>query len=276
MMTSFNTLFNRMFQEKSRAVYLIYLIQLFASLCFTILAIFSSNSNLSNVVIYDEKANINIVIIFLLLFAGMVIMTSFLANFAYWIVSSVKNEKINRSQTWRLTPISDTKFLLSNFGTAFLSYIWLVILEVLTTVIAFLPMLSNSEVRSAFGKLNYRLDAQDWWTLLGVLVMVILLGYAWYATVSLINLSSHSVMDFLPSGSSKFIMFIIRVVIIIAVIWLLAYAVSTLDNAIDNIWINGSNDLSMGLVLIEFLVFDVIVTLLDILLLNKFVEAKHN
>ena len=40
-MTSFNTLFNRMFQEKSRAVYLIYLIQAFSSLCFSLWMIFS-------------------------------------------------------------------------------------------------------------------------------------------------------------------------------------------------------------------------------------------
>ena len=42
-MTSFNTLFNRMFQEKSKSVYLIFLIQAFASLCFTIIGFVSEN-----------------------------------------------------------------------------------------------------------------------------------------------------------------------------------------------------------------------------------------
>ena len=131
MMTNFNTLFNRMFQEKSKSVYLIYLIQAFASLCFTIMLTFSARNQRPELVFGSTHESTNIVVMFLLMFAITMLITSFVANFVYWIISSVKNEKINRSQTWRLIPISDTKFLLSNFGTAFFSYIWLGVLETL-------------------------------------------------------------------------------------------------------------------------------------------------
>ena len=122
-MTSFNTLFNRMFQEKSKSVYLIYLIQAFATLCFTIMMTVSAGGHSQEVVVGNARESINPIVEFLFMFAVMMFMTSFIAAFVYWIVSSVKNERINRSQTWRLIPISDTKFLLSNFGTAFFTYI---------------------------------------------------------------------------------------------------------------------------------------------------------
>lgn len=281
-MTSFNTLFNRMFQEKSRTVYLIYLIQAFASLCFSVWMIISMKGDLNvvviNVVINYHHEVTNHLIFYLLIFGVMMFSTSFFAYFVYWIISSIKNEKINRSQTWRLIPISDTKFLLSNFGTAFISYLWLMILEGITVAVTCLPVLTVNEVRKNFSR-SQQLGTQDWWGLLGALVLVILLGYAWYAIVSLINLSSRSIMDFLPNGSSKFIMFIVRVVIILAIIWLLSKATTVVFGAIGNFipfLVDGNNDLQMSGTLVAFLLFDVVVTLIDILLLNKFVEAKQN
>ena len=277
-MTSFNTLFNRMFQEKSRAVYLIYLIQAFSSLCFSLWMIFFIFFEPNVMMINGHREVTNHLIAYLLIFGVMMFITSFFANFVYWIISSVKNEKINRSQTWRLIPINDTEFLLSNFGTAFISYLWLIILEGITVAVTCLPVLTVNEVRknlSGFFEESHRLAVQDWWAL----VLVILLGYAWYAIVSLINLSSRSIMDFLPNGSSKFIMFIVRVVIIIAIIWLLSKATTVVFGVISNFipfLADGNNDLQMSGTLVAFLLFDVVVTLIDILLLNKFVEAKQN
>ncbi|MEN2380107.1 ABC transporter permease [Lactobacillus helveticus] len=281
-MTSFNTLFNRMFQEKSRAVYLIYLIQAFASLCFSVWMIISMKGDPNVMVINGHHEVTNHLIFYLLIFGVMMFITSFFANFVYWIISSIKNEKINRSQTWRLIPISDTKFLLSNFGTAFISYLWLMILEGITVAVTCLPVLTVNEVRknlADFFSRSQQLGTQDWWGILGALVLVILLGYAWYAIVSLINLSSRSIMDFLPNGSSKFIMFIVRVVIILAIIWLLSKATTVVFGAIGNLipfLADGNKDLQMSGTLVEFLLFDLVVTLIDILLLNKFVEAKQN
>lgn len=281
-MTSFNTLFNRMFQEKSRTVYLIYLIQAFASLCFSVWMIISMKGDPNVMVINGHHEVTNHLISYLLIFGVMMFITSFFANFVYWIISSIKNEKINRSQTWRLIPISDTKFLLSNFGTAFISYLWLMILEGITVAVTCLPVLTVNEVRknlADFFSRSQQLGTQDWWGILGALVLVILLGYAWYAIVSLINLSSRSIMDFLPNGSSKFIMFIVRVVIILAIIWLLSKATTVVFGAIGNFipfLADGNKDLQMSGTLVEFLLFDLVVTLIDILLLNKFVEAKQN
>ena len=84
-MTSFNTLFNRMFQEKSKSVYLIFLIQAFASLCFTIIGFVSENGT-PEFVNGKDTSNVNLVVAFLAVYAVMMLITSFVADFVYWIV----------------------------------------------------------------------------------------------------------------------------------------------------------------------------------------------
>lgn len=277
MMTSFNTLFNRMFQEKSKSVYLIFLIQAFASLCLTII-VFVSGNGTPEFVNGNDTSNVNLVVAFLAVYAVMMLITSFVADFVYWIVSSIKNEKINRSQTWRLIPVSDTKFLLGNFGTAFLTYIWLGILETVTILITLLPMLSDQEVRKVLSHVSLNLSAHDWQEMLASLGLIILIGYAWYAIVILLNLASRSIIDFLPGGSSKVLTFIIRVVVIIAIIWILGHAASIIFSVLGEFspFAVNNYDIDYATTLLQFLVFDVVITLIDIFLLNKFVEAKQN
>lgn len=277
MMTSFNTLFNRMFQEKSKSVYLIFLIQAFASLCFTIIGFVSENGT-PEFVNGKDTSSVNVIVAFLAVFAVMMLITSFIADFVYWIISSIKNEKINRSQTWRLIPVSDTKFLLGNFGTAFLTYIWLGILETVTILITLLPMLSDQEVRKVLSHVSLNLSAHDWQEMLASLGLIILIGYAWYAIVSLLNLASRSIIDFLPGGSSKVLTFIIRVVVIIAIIWILGHAASIIFSVLGEFspFAVNNYDIDYATTLLQFLVFDVVITLIDIFLLNKFVEAKQN
>lgn len=277
MMTSFNTLFNRMFQEKSKSVYLIFLIQAFASLCLTII-VFVSGNGTPEFVNGNDTSNVNLVVAFLAVYAVMMLITSFVADFVYWIVSSIKNEKINRSQTWRLIPVSDTKFLLGNFGTAFLTYIWLGIIETVTILITLLPMLSDQEVRKVLSHVSLNLSAHDWQEMLASLGLIILIGYAWYAIVSLLNLASRSIIDFLPGGSSKVLTFIIRVVVIIAIIWILGHAASIIFSVLGEFspFAVNNYDIDYATTLLQFLVFDVVITLIDIFLLNKFVEAKQN
>lgn len=276
-MTSFNTLFNRMFQEKSKSVYLIFLIQAFASLCFTIIGFVSENGT-PEFVNGKDTSSVNVIVAFLAVFAVMMLITSFIADFVYWIISSIKNEKINRSQTWRLIPVTDTKFLLSNFGTAFLTYIWLGILEAVTIIVTLLPMLSDQDVRKAIGQARIHLSARDWQTMLESLLLIIFIGYAWYAIVSLLNLASRSIIDFLPGGSSKVWTFIIRVVVIIAIIWILGHAASIIFSVLGEFspFAVNNYDIDYATTLLQFLVFDVVITLIDIFLLNKFVEAKQN
>lgn len=276
-MTSFNTLFNRMFQEKSKSVYLIFLIQAFASLCFTIIGFVSENGT-PEFVNGKDTSSVNVIVAFLAVFAVMMLITSFIADFVYWIISSIKNEKINRSQTWRLIPVTDTKFLLSNFGTAFLTYIWLGILEAVTIIVTLLPMLSDQDVRKVLSHVSLNLSAHDWQEMLASLGLIILIGYAWYAIVSLLNLASRSIIDFLPGGSSKVLTFIIRVVVIIAIIWILGHAASIIFSVLGEFspFAVNNYDIDYATTLLQFLVFDAVITLIDIFLLNKFVEAKQN
>lgn len=103
-----------------------------------------------------------------------------------------------------MIPVTDTKFLLSNFGTAFLTYIWLGILEAVTIIVTLLPMLSDQDVRKAIGQARIHLSARDWQTMLESLLLIIFIGYAWYAIVSLLNLASRSIIDFCQVAQVKY------------------------------------------------------------------------
>lgn len=73
-------------------------------------------------------------------------------------------------------------------------------------------------------------------------------------------------------------MFFVRLIIVIMIVWLLVYASSTLFSVIGQFtpFDFGSGDTGVWSVVLEFLAFDVIITLIDIFLLNKFVESKQN
>ena len=90
-MTSFNTLFNRMFQEKSKSVLSDLLDPSLCHLFFTIMMTVSAGGHSQEVVVGNARESINPIVEFLFMFAVMMFMTSFIAVFVYWIVSSVKN-----------------------------------------------------------------------------------------------------------------------------------------------------------------------------------------
>ena len=139
-------------------------------------------------------------------------------------------------------------------------------------------MLSDQEVRKVLSHVSLNLSAHDWQEMLASLGLIILIGYAWYAIVSLLNLASRSIIDFLPGGSSKVLTFIIRVVVIIAIIWILGHAASIIFSVLGEFspFAVNNYDIDYATTLLQFLVFDVVITLIDIFLLNKFVEAKQN
>src|SRR5699024_12325723 len=64
------------------------------------------SSDLPEFVNGKDTSSVNVIVAFLAVFAVMMLITSFIADFVYWIISSIKNEKINRSQTWRLIPVT--------------------------------------------------------------------------------------------------------------------------------------------------------------------------
>ena len=115
-MTTFKALFNQMGKKKRRSVYLLALLQLVAASIFALWGLFS-NGGFSN---SDKPV------------AWFVMVCTFapLADMAYVVLSAWQNEKEYSSQTWRLVPISSSKFYLANISSAIVNGLYLVLIPI--------------------------------------------------------------------------------------------------------------------------------------------------
>lgn len=283
-MTNFWTVFKTLFKEKSKSTYLVFGIQALAVIAILVISAFSG-TDLSNAQIAEVKVPVLIGIIDL--FCAGMFTSSFIAEPVYLLMTSWKNEKVNRSQTWRLTPISDSQFYIANTVSSLASYIYLGILQLAVGLVAaLLTYLSSSDIRKGVAialneiqKPGHTLDI-NWFACFEMVIAVILVGLFWYIIVSFYHFVTRSVIDFLPATNNKFILFIVRVITLIAVIYVLYWvirAVSELGNPLYAVL--GSDDFStgsVGVVVIMLLIFDAIFGGLNLWLFNKFVEAKQN
>ena len=127
-MTTFKALFSQMGKKKRRSVYLLALLQLVAASVFALWALFSNGDAFSS----QAKP-----------IAWFVMLSTFapFADMAYVVLSAWQNEKEYSSQTWRLVPISSSKFYLANILSAFVNGLYLVLIQIGMGIITFLPAL---------------------------------------------------------------------------------------------------------------------------------------
>ncbi|RVU71714.1 MULTISPECIES: ABC transporter permease [Lactobacillus] len=279
-MTSFGTLFRELFKQKSKTTYLVFLIQLIAAIIFVIFGLISAGpGSYDHAMIAGVK--VNALVAWILSIAGVFLGLSSIAQPVYLLMTSWRNEKINRSQTWRLVPMSNGKIYLCNTLSSFASFIYLAILQFLVAlVVSGIVYLSSSDVRAGLAKGFSEIakyhpgDNFAWLGLVAVFIAAILIGLFWYVIVSFYHFVSRAVIDFLPSANGFFI-FVIRVVTLIVVIYLLGLFFNSLGNfAFDFVSAGSGNEIWYTDLL--FLVADVLFGGLNYLLIEKFVEAKAN
>ena len=213
-MTTFNALFNQMGKKKRRSVYLLALLQLVAASIFALWGLFS-NGGFSN----SDKP-----------IAWFVMVCTFtpLADMAYVVLSAWQNEKEYSSQTWRLVPISSSKFYLANISSAIVNGLYLVLIQIGMGIVTFLPAFLSKDVRTNIWEINRALaketHAGDFWQkfsdafpigeILSAFLAFILFAILVYSIVTLLNLSSRTITDFLPDKHSKLIRFVIMIILI--------------------------------------------------------------
>ena len=152
-MTTFKALFNQMGKKKRRSVYLLALLQLVAASIFALWGLFS-NGGFSN----SDKP-----------IAWFVMVCTFapLADMAYVVLSAWQNEKEYSSQTWRLVPISSSKFYLANISSAIVNGLYLVLIQIGMGIVTFLPAFLSKDVRTNIWEINRALaketHAGDFW-----------------------------------------------------------------------------------------------------------------
>lgn len=284
-MTSFGTLFSEFFKEKSKTTYAVYFVQLGAALISVIIGSIAGHSFDVNDALM-AGVPVNGLVVFIISLCASFLSFSVFAEPIYLIMTSRRNEKINRSQTWRLVPTSDTKFYLSNTLSSYASYLYLAILQLVTALLGFiLTYAFSANVRKAFAKMMRQgtryttgLDWKEFWLIMAeFLALIILIGLLWYLIVSLYNFASRAIIDFLPA-SNHFVLFLVKAVVWI-VITVLLYQIIARTVGLFNVFFgyaNLSDIQGMGVAILELFIFNLLFAGLNLWLINHFVEAKQN
>lgn len=267
-------IFNRLFKQKTKNVFLLLTINLTVSLAISIFTILG----LGFQSIYDFLPYV--IASWLAYFTGF---TPFFALLLF-ILTCFQNERLNRSQTWRLAPISDGNFYLDNIVSSFLSLIYFAILELAFGLVLFILSIAlTSRFRIAFHKLWLKLQTgihlypQMIWYFIGVLIILILVCLFIYFLISFLDFSSQSIINFLPKTSNKFFLALTRFIIIILLSWALIKVNSFLINkVIPSLTTFMYNDYSVvTFPMIVMLIIDSILLGLNIFLINHFFEANE-
>lgn len=271
-MTTFKALFNQMGKKKRRSVYLLALLQLVAASMFTVWVLLSSSG--------FSKADRP------LAWFVLVFTLAPLADIAYVVLSTWQNEKEYSSQTWRLVPISSSKFYLANILSAIVNGLYLVLIQIGMGIITFLPAIFSKEVRTniwEFGQaISKENQAGTLWhkffatfpiaEMLSAFLAFLLFAILVYSSVTLLNLSSRTITDFIPGNHNK----VIRFVIMIILVFIFLVIAGNLGGLITQLrWGETTNSL-IGFTesnLIMALI-DLILGLLNVWLLKNFHEGK--
>ncbi|WEV40709.1 hypothetical protein [Lactobacillus sp. ESL0681] len=272
MMSAFNRLFAELFKKKSRKIHLLIILQLVSAIALTVfmLVIDSGWFYATD----PSKFGDDWLTLTLCFFT-----ISFLFLPIYLIISCSETERLNRSQTWRLAPVSDISFYLDNTLSSFVSYIYLGILQLIGTGIFFLAtLLFNPEFLAAFKKLIPEIQNNAYqfvpsiYRFLCILAMIILLGLLVYLVTNFLNFVSQAVLDFLPGISSKFSINLIRLILIVALIWALAKA----WNLISPLTFMNNVGLDEFLGILLLFIIDIVFLMVNTFIFSKFFEAKQN
>ena len=217
-----------------------------------------------------------------------------LFDIAYLALSSRKNEEVYSSQTWRLAPIKESSLLFANLLSAVVNGVYLVILQIGMILAAGIPVMGTNEFwKTTFknfgsigeGKLWQEMHIMD---LLSSIVLIVLIGIFIYLAVSLVNFTGKIVSDFLPERISKLVYFLVVGLLgCIGLIFLINtydFIVASLTGFLQNGMflttlskdaIDVRSDLTSNyLTLFIVLGVDIILVLVNIILLNKYHEAR--
>ncbi|KGG54215.1 hypothetical protein [Lactobacillus sp. wkB10] len=268
-MVMFNHLFGRFFKRKVKIVHLIVVLQFISSLASAFFTYFSFYSgrfhlNLNN--------NLEFFPGWMALFASF----TFLFGPILYILTVVQNERLNRSQTWRLAPISDGKFYAANILSSFVSLIYFVFLDLLIAIAFFLLSLIIYPQLGKNLRFELNLDTDTFLTFICIILLVILTSLFIYFLVSFLNFSSQAILSFLPQASSHILISFIRIFIIIILMGLLVKLYRVLINSFVNLFLLKATDLA-GLEYVVGMMFvaNLIMLGINVFLINHFFEAEE-
>ena len=277
-MATFSSIFKELTKSKVRLVRRLAILQVVVGVLLGFWALFNSA--------FEGESKAYFLVAFL--------MITPLFDIAYLALSSRKNEEVYSSQTWRLAPIKESSLLFANLLSAVVNGLYLVLLQIGMIIAAGIPVMGTNEFwKTTFknfgsigeGKLWQEIHAID---LLSIIVLIVLIGIFIYLAVSIVNFTGKIVSDFLPERVSKLVYFLVVVLLgCIGLIFLIntynfiwSSLIGFLQNGmflttLSKDAIDVRSDLTSNyLTLFIVLVVDIMLVLVNIILLNKYHEAR--
>ncbi|WEV50318.1 hypothetical protein OZX69_04980 [Lactobacillus sp. ESL0731] len=271
-MTSFGQLFEELFRSKSKKLLQIIVIQLIAA------AILAGVMTFRAIAIHGDPF-FTTFHSFLFNLTRVVMWTGFIVVLGSLIGTVSDTEKINRSQTWRLVPTTENNIYLSNVASSLAAFAILVLLEFVCGIGPVLLQYLVSGQRSLLVSFFSDMAKLGWLKWLQIIAVLILIVLAIYFTVSFLNFSSQTIVDFLPHLSGKLTLTIVRVIIILLICWLGVSATNTLLPIFKlpfELMYVGAAKLKLLSSISILVIFNIFVGAIDLLLINKSFEAKQN
>lgn len=277
-MATFSSIFKELTKSKVRLARRLAILQVIVGILLGFWALFNSA--------FEGESKAYFLVAFL--------MITPLFDIAYLALSSRKNEEVYSSQTWRLAPIKESSLLFANLLSAVVNGVYLVILQIGMILVSGIPVMGTNEFWKTtfknFGsigevKLWHEMHIMD---LLSGIVLIVLIGIFIYLAVSLVNFTGKIVSDFLPERISKLVYFLVVVLLgCIGLIFLINtydFILASLTGFLQNGMflttlskdaIDVRSDLTSNyLTLFIVLGVDIILVLVNIILLNKYHEAR--
>ncbi|WP_334329690.1 hypothetical protein [Companilactobacillus sp. HBUAS59699] len=256
-MTSFGNLFKTFLKERFRDMNFFLMINIIA--IFVSIAVQAFSGNL------DKSSSLAITI-------GW----STLAFLIAFVRLSVIQERTYTRDSYRLIPISDTKFYTANLLATFVSYLYVFVAQAVFYLVSAIPNWSSyTQVLNDMAMINGRasFDAPNFITgvlaLNGLMLAIMILSWT---TITLIHLASRSASNFLPSTGRKVMNVVIYVVVIWLVLKVVNFAVDQMNNSV-NMLFNANYSASFALNILMFLVIAVVEAAVSIYLMNNWVET---
>ena len=268
-MTSFGNLFKQMWVQKSRYIYLLFVINLFTIAFLSIFAWGTGNYDLT--FFYTPTHNLGSFWRY-----NMDTLTIYF-DIAFCAVTCWQNEKINMSQTWHLAAADEGKTYLANVFSSLLACGVFFLLQQIVNIFLLIPTMeanSIAEVFSQFGLSPYtpnvpgiNVSFEFYWLFIVLIILFI------YFFVSFTNFASRIISDELPVKSTLWIRLLIIAILVIVAVYVGSIIFSHLQNLVDtNEALQDSDPIWLDDILL--LVMSLIFGLCDILFVKKWVEPK--
>lgn len=258
-MTKFSDLFKAMSSSKFRSIHQLMLLELAAVAVSSIWSLI--RGDFSSATLFYSVMGWSII--------------PYLVSF---VLLAVRNEQAFTRDTFRLAPISDGLFYATNLLSTVVSFLYLLVLQVVLMVVTGLigwPTLSSMYDNMQMSLQYSDLGSNPVGVCLGMLTVMLVIYLLAWSTVSLVHLITSAASNYLPRARQRLVNGIVYVVMILITFRVVSYLMGQIAWMSSSL-MGGTTVSSWWIGVLIMILIIAIETVANIFLLNKWVETTTN